>query len=190
MPYSPRSLPSVVSRLFEQLHVPDDLLTHLEIVHDTAVDLLRGLALTYPAVPIEASHVLFGAATHDIGKLVHKNEIQGPGRLHERDGPLLLSLLGVSPSLARFAGTHGRWSPASSVEDLIVSLADQIWKGRRHDDLVTLAAEHFSRHSGCSSWHAFIEIDDLLADIASPSQERLEYVLRRMGVIVSIRRTA
>lgn len=190
MPYSPRSLPSVVSRLFEQLHVPDDLLTHLEIVHDTAVDLLRGLELAYPAVPIEASHVLFGAATHDIGKLVHKNEIQGPGRLHERDGPLLLSLLGVSPSLVRFAGTHGRWSPASSVEDLIVSLADQIWKGRRHDDLLTLAAEHFSRHSGCSSWHAFIEIDDLLADIASPSQQRLEYVLRRMGVIVSIRRTA
>ena len=50
--------------------------------------------------------MLFGAATHDIGKTPHPAELSGPGSAHEEAGRELLLSLGGSPRLARFAATH------------------------------------------------------------------------------------
>ena len=47
--------------------------------------------------------MLFGAATHDIGKTMHVAELSAPGSEHEEAGRQLLLAHGISPELARFA---------------------------------------------------------------------------------------
>jgi hypothetical protein len=92
--------------------------------------------------------VLFGAATHDIGKVVHPGELTGPGSAHEAAGEELLLRYGVPAHLARFAAGHGSWTSADvTLDDLLVSLADQIGTGNRVPDLedrVTEATGHLT----------------------------------------------
>lgn len=146
-------------------------------MHDAALELLQGLGASFPGLPIDRDAVLFGAATHDLGKVLHKGEIHGKGDLHERDGPNLLVSLGVSLHLARFAGTHGTWSSSCDLEDLLVTLADQVWKGRREEAVASLVAERIAQHTGQSPWQAYMRLDDLLNDVASRSIQRLSYSL-------------
>ena len=190
MPYQPQPLPAEVSPLYQRLFLPRSLYCHLQVVHDTALQLVHGIKRSFPSVGIDADAVHFGAATHDIGKLIHSSEVHSSGKLHERDGPGLLLLLGVTPSLARFAGTHGHWSIDSGLEDLLVSLADQIWKGTRQVSLATIAAERLARESGCSAWQAYLELDDLLTEIAESATDRLEYQLMSRGIVSRTSRSA
>lgn len=190
MPYLPKPLPAEVSRLYERLFLPRSLYSHLQVVHDTALELVHGIKRTFPEVGIDADAVQFGAATHDIGKMIHRSEIDSSEKLHERDGPELLLLLGVTPSLARFAETHGQWSSDSGLEDLLVALADQIWKGTRQVSLATITAARLARESGCSTWRAYLELDDLLSEIAESATDRLEYSLMSRGIVSRTRRLA
>jgi hypothetical protein len=91
-------------------------------------DWLAGLEFSF-----DRAAVLFGAATHDIGKIVHVAELSGPGSRHEAEGQQLLLAAGVEPRLARFAATHASWHPGIETEDLLVSLADKVWKAKRVD---------------------------------------------------------
>lgn len=80
-----------------------------------------------PPLAFDRDAVLFGAATHDIGKTVHPGELSGPGSAHEEAGRQLLLDCGISPELARFAATHASWTrPGTRTEDLMVSMADKI----------------------------------------------------------------
>jgi hypothetical protein len=39
---------------------------------------------------------------------------------------------GIDPAMARFARTHADWNgPGVAIEDLVMSLADKIWKAKR-----------------------------------------------------------
>lgn len=58
--------------------------------------------------------VLYGAASHDIGKVIHVGELTGPGSKHEGAGYALLIAHGVPPQMARFARTHGSWTAADT----------------------------------------------------------------------------
>lgn len=184
MSFRPGPLPVAASKLLGNLNVPTQLKAHLEIVHDTAKTLIQKVGKSFPSLVFDQEAVLFGAATHDIGKLLHTDEIQTQGQKHLRDGEALLELLGVPPRLSRFAASHGSWSDESSIEDLLVALADQIWKGRRDPDLAFLIVEHLVTLTGTSQWQVFMELDDLLADIAATSNERLEYALIAAGLVV------
>jgi hypothetical protein len=184
LPYRPGPLPAAASKLLRDLTVPTQLKVHLEIVHDTAKSLIHNLAKSFPGLVFDQEAILFGAATHDIGKLLHRDEIHTQGQKHLRDGDALLRLLGVPPHLSRFAASHGTWSSAAELEDLLVALADQIWKGRRDPDLAFLIVEHLVTLTGRSEWQVFMELDDLLADIAATSNERLEYALIAAGLVV------
>ncbi|MFG1955016.1 HD domain-containing protein [Micromonospora sp. NPDC048830] len=105
---------------------------HLRAVHDVAVRLTDAVADRFPQLGMDRSAVLFGAATHDIGKVLHPEELSGPGSAHEHAGHELLLRRGVDESLARFARTHASWHLAGvGVDDLLVSLADKVWKGKR-----------------------------------------------------------
>jgi hypothetical protein len=182
--FRPGPLPVAASKLLGNLNVPTQLKAHLEIVHDVAKSLIQNLAKSFPGLVFDQEAILFGAATHDIGKLLHRDEIHTQGHKHLRDGDALLRLLGVPPRLSRFAASHGTWSSAAELEDLLVALADQIWKGRREEDLALLVTEHIVRLTGKSQWHSLMELDDVLADIAANSVERLEYALMAAGVLV------
>lgn len=123
--------------------------------------------------------VLFGAATHDIGKTLHRDELSGPGARHEQAGYELLLARGVDEGCARFARNHAIWgTPDLSVEDLLVSLADKIWKAKRIQDLEDRIVERLCTTSGETPWQVFMTFDDILNRIASGADDRLAFQAR------------
>jgi hypothetical protein len=124
----------------------------------------------------DAEAVLFGAATHDLGKVLHPGELTGPGNLHERDGSALLERNNVSLELARFATTHASWSRKSlSLDDLLVALADCVWKGQRLEALEAQVIVKIAEMSGMEAWEVFDKLDELLEKIAAHGEERLAW---------------
>ncbi|WP_245666072.1 HD domain-containing protein [Actinoplanes subtropicus] len=145
-------------------------------MHDVAAHLTAWLAEQYPTLAVNHDAVLFGAATHDIGKIVHVEELSGPGSRHEPAGRQLLLDAGIDSSLARFAATHASWqTTAVEIEDLIVSLADKIWKAKRVPDLEQLVVDRLVAASGQEPWQAFLNLDDILDTIAADADHRLAF---------------
>lgn len=144
-----RLLPDRVMQLLRDLGAPPRLAAHLRAVHDVAYQLVVWIAERYPALRFDRDAVLFGAATHDIGKIAHIAELSGPGSAHEAAGRELLLAKGVGPELAHFAETHAAWAgPDIGIEDLLVSVADRIWKNKRVSDLEDLAVTRLAEASG------------------------------------------
>ncbi|MET8702634.1 HD domain-containing protein [Kitasatospora sp. NPDC004723] len=165
-------LPEAAAVLLAAVDAPPRLTAHLGLVHEVAGTILDWCA-GY-GVPVDREAVLFGAATHDIGKAVHREELSVPGSLHERAGYELLLAHGVPQRLARFAGTHGGWGePGTTVEDLLVSLADKAWKDGRVRDLEDRVVARLARAAGCESWEVFLALDDLLTGIGADAPRRL-----------------
>lgn len=171
-----RPLPGEVAQLLEDLDAPPRLAAHLRAVHDVAWQIADWLARQYPALRFDREAVLFGAATHDIGKTVHSAELSGPGSEHEEAGRQLLLAHGVNPGLARFAATHAAWTrPGIQIEDLLVSVADKVWKNKRVPDLEDLVVARLAEASGRSAWEEFLAFDDLLTSIGEDADGRLAF---------------
>lgn len=166
-----------MSELLRELAAPPRLAAHLRLVHDVAAELADWLEEFNPGLTFDREAVLFGAATHDIGKTVHPAELSGPGSAHESAGRELLLAHGFTPAQARFAATHASWSAAGvSVDELLVSVADKVWKGQRVTDLEDLLIDHLVRAApGTERWEAYLELDALLARIAEGADTRLAF---------------
>lgn len=184
MAFRPRSIPFAVRQLYEKVDAPQRLVAHLTLVHDAAVEVVQGLRHQFPTLVFDDDAVLFGAASHDLGKTLHPSEITGPGNRHEGDGARLLEEHGIPPYLARFARTHGAWSRESlPLEDLLVALADCVWKGQRLDDLESLVFTKIAGEIGVELWIVFDRVDGLLQDVAKLCDERLAW--QQVGVSTS-----
>lgn len=171
-----RPLPARSEVLFEEFQAPPRLVAHLRAVHDVACQLTDWVRQHYPDVAFDREAVAFGAATHDIGKVEHPGELSGPGSAHEQAGYRLLLDRGVEEHLARFARTHASWTAADvEVEDLLVSLADKVWKAKRVADLEQLVTERLAAASGQQPWQAFMALDDVLDRIAADADFRLAF---------------
>jgi HD domain len=171
-----RPLPDRAARLLADLNAPPRLAAHLRVVHQAAWELTDGMPQRFPNLIYDRDAVLFGAATHDIGKTIHVGELSGPGAAHERAGYELLLQHGVDKNLARFARTHAAWTdPECQLEDLLVSLADKIWKAKRVEDLEQLVLDHVLAAHGGTPWHAFMALDDLLQHIAVKADQRMAF---------------
>lgn len=170
-----RPLPLDVQKFLAAHHSPDKLITHLQLVHDTCCRLLDGLNIQFPHLSLDHDMIRFGAAIHDAGKILHQNEIDGPGHRHEEDGPELLIANGFKPECARFAQTHGAWETDRdlNLEDLLVALSDAVWKGSRIDTLETLVAQAIAAKTGLEEWDVYLKVDTVLSDIARRGDERL-----------------
>jgi HD domain len=169
-----RLLPAAATSLLLQLDCPPRLAVHLRIVHDVATQVADWVRRHYPALAFDRDAVLFGAATHDIGKTVHVIELTKSGSEHEEAGRALLLDLGVSPDLARFAGTHTSWSaPGITVEDLLVSTADKSWKNKRVPELEDLVVEQLSRADSRAKFAHFLAFDELFTRIGRDSDRRM-----------------
>ena len=128
----------------------------------------------HPSVPVDREAVLYGAATHDIGKTVHVDELSGPGHAHEPAGHALLLARGVPERLARFARTHASWTDADiGLEDLLVSVADKVWKAKRVPDLEQPLVDRLAAASDEPGWSVFMALDDELDRIAATADHRL-----------------
>lgn len=171
-----RPLPEEVAALLAEVGAPPRLVAHLRAVHDVAARLLDRVGRHDPAPPVDRWAVLFGAATHDIGKTLHPDELSGPGSRHEEAGRDLLLAHGVSPGLARFAATHASWgSPDAGLEDLLVSLADKVWKNKRVADLEDLVVAELCRVSGRPVWQEFLDLDEFLTVLGEEADLRLAW---------------
>jgi hypothetical protein len=172
----PRPLPDEVVRLLRAVDAPPRLAAHMRIVHDVAYELVGWLGRRYPALRLDREAVLFGAATHDVGKAVHVRELSGPGSAHEEAGRELLEAHGTAPELARFAATHASWTlPDIGLEDLLVSVADKIWKNKRVPELEDLVVRRLAEVSGRAVWEEFLDLDDALTAVGEGAQERLAF---------------
>lgn len=118
--------------------------------------------------------VLLGAALHDAGKTVHRDEMSAPGHRHEAAGRALLLQRGVDAKIARFCVTHAAWnSPDCELEDLLVALADKLWKGKREDSLEKTVLERVATLSGRDAWQVFDGLDAICERVASRGEGRL-----------------
>lgn len=168
-----RPLPDDAIALLMAVTAPPRLVAHLRLVHDVACELTDALR---PRLGFDAKAVAFGAATHDIGKALHPSELGAPGHEHEAAGQRLLLSHGVRADYARFAKSHaGPLDEATGVEDLLVTLADKIWKGRREEALEQRIVERICRASGQPAWDVFMHLDDVLTPLAALADVRLEF---------------
>ena len=177
-------LPPAAQDLCQQLNAPPRLVVHLQLVHEAAEKLIDGLIKVFPGITLDEPAILFGAATHDLGKTMHPEELEASGEKHQENGPALLISKGVDPRLARFALTHGRWDDTMSVEDFVVALADNVWNGRRLPDLEAILAKTIAGQTGVPEWQVFSRLDEILGEIAEGADERLAYQ-RSFGVDAS-----
>src|SRR5262249_22621552 len=115
--------------LLVRLGAPPRLLAHARLVAEAAVLLLAELQRRH--VPLDADFVRVAAVLHDAGKILHPEELQDSGSEHEAAGERLLLGEGVAPALARCCLSHAQWEAmACSLEELLVALADHLWKGK------------------------------------------------------------
>ncbi|MEV6908933.1 HD domain-containing protein [Amycolatopsis sp. NPDC051071] len=169
------ALPGEVVGLLEKLAAPPRLAAHLRAVHDVARTLTDWLEKQHPEVVFDREATLFGAAVHDIGKTIHREELSGPGSAHEQAGYELLLAQGIEEERARFARTHASWGADVGVEDLLVSVADKAWKAKRVTDLEQLLVDRLTVASGQPSWEVFMALDDVLDRIAADADGRLAF---------------
>lgn len=170
-------LPPEAVRLLHQLSAPPRLLAHLVLVHDAACTLIERISAEFPEAQLDPDLVRFGAATHDIGKILHPEELTESGKhQHQRSGVQLLHSLGIPPERARFAFTHGNWSGEHiTLDDLIVALADKAWKGKRIEALETRTVETLSAATLRPLWACHAELDEILQFVAQDADRKLAW---------------
>ena len=164
-----------INSVFQNFTVPPRLYAHSLLVHDVANKLLEEINKTWENLNINKNLVLFGAATHDIGKTICTNELSEAGDKHEQAGLQLLLSLGISEEKSKFTASHSSWSESSALEELLVSLADKIWKGNRVHDLEDLLIERISTETKTECWAVFSLLDSIIDDIAKDADKRLSF---------------
>ncbi len=155
-----------------QLGAPSRLIRHVCLVGEAADLLIQKLERMN--IDFDEKFVRLGVAFHDTGKIIHSQELVSPGNQHEADGEKLLISKGVSSKLARCCLSHARWKTMEcSFEELIIALADKLWKGKREVDLEQTVIERISELIDRDFWELFIELDSHFETIASLGEERL-----------------
>ncbi|MFJ3404163.1 HD domain-containing protein [Promicromonospora sp. NPDC090134] len=169
-------LPEWLAGVLSGHETPIRLAVHLRLVHDVAVRLLDGIDKAFPDLEVDRRAVEFGAATHDIGKILHRSELTGPGGEHREAGRQMLLRMGHDENLARFATTHGSWdAPDCHLEDLLVTFADKVWKGDRVSALEERIVGVIADRTTTDRRQVYQSIDRLCEDLASGADQRLAF---------------
>jgi len=169
-----KNLPQHILQILEKLNASSRLIKHLRIVHSVAFELIQRLKEEFPSVLIDEHLVLFGAATHDIGKVEVREELFKAGKKHESIGVKILLNLGFSEKEARFAKTHGNWYNENlALEDLLISLADKIWKGKRINELEEIICQKLSESIGINYWDIYPKLDSILDKLSINADKRI-----------------
>lgn len=158
--------------LLQKLGAPQRLIRHVELVGETAEALLATLA--QQGVQLDQTFVRLGVVLHDAGKAVHQSELSNPGAEHEPTGERLLLDHGVPPTLARVCRSHAQWATLdTSLEELVIALADKLWKGVRVPALEELVIARAAAAANRDTWDLFIPLDAAFEDLAAGGDDRL-----------------
>lgn len=165
-------LPNRIIELLERLDSPERLKRHLQIVYSTASELVKQIKQEWPTITFNAELILFGAGIHDIGKSEIRSELYGKGKKHEVIGKQILENMGFTNEESRFSFTHGNWHEESiMIEDLIVSLSDKIWKGKRVEELEEKVVKAISENLKIDYWEVYIKLDEILVKLSNKADE-------------------
>jgi len=172
-----KRLPEQAEDICKSVHAPPRLQAHLILVHDVACSLTAEFGISFPEAKFTTDDVLFGAATHDIGKAICPEELVASRESHTKKGFSLLKSLGIPERRARFALTHRNWKDDTTVniEDLLVALADKCWKGKRVSDLERLIVDEVVRLTGKDRWQVFLTLDGIIERLSADADERLAW---------------
>ncbi|MFT6144876.1 MAG: HD superfamily phosphodiesterase [Myxococcota bacterium] len=164
--------PDEAFRLLQRLKAPDRLVTHGRLVLEAADVLLHGLRdLSFD---IDGAWVRAGAVLHDVGKTLHPNELSGGGCAHEQAGERLLLEHGVPSHIARMCVSHGAWdSDQLASEELVVAMADKLWKGRREPELEKRFTDRVVVSLQGEPWALYVRLDSLFETVADDGGDRL-----------------
>ncbi len=158
--------------LLTQLGAPSRLIRHAELVIEAAEVLIPHFSNL--GLEFEAQLVRLGCILHDAGKIMHPEELATEGIQHTTAGYELLVKNGIEPRVADFCLSHEHWQANStSLETLMVALADKLWKGKRHTELETATIQQVSAIMGQDFWAIFMELDTVFEAVADTGPQRL-----------------
>lgn len=160
------------SHMLENAALHSQLTRHLEMVHETAVLLLKDVDKYLKDDRIDPELVKLGAACHDLGKLFFPEEIEGSGNLHEGNAVVMvLTDQGLDPKGAQFARLHALRTQSDDLNVLLVCIADTIWNGGRDTELEL----KFCKVLGGDVWTNMTRLDVICERIALGGSKRLQY---------------
>lgn len=158
--------------LLRDLGASNKLLVHVKLVGEAAELLI--LKLSELKVSFDADFVRLGVAFHDVGKIIHPNELSIQGNFHEADGEKLLLKNGVDKKLARVCQSHGKWETMDcSFEEYLIALSDKLWKGKRENLLENIVIDKVAELLNQEHWEIFVELDSCFENITSEGHSRL-----------------
>jgi hypothetical protein len=161
-----------VYQLLKALGATPQLVQHLKLVGEAAELLI--IQLQKRKIPFDPNYVHLGVAVHDAGKILHPIELCEPGNQHEASGETLLLTHGVDPKIARCCRSHAQWSQMPcAFEELVVALADNLWKGKRHPELETRVITEIAGLLQKDYWDVFVDLDNAFEQIAAAGDDRL-----------------
>lgn len=160
-------------RLLRELGAPDRLIVHVQLVGEAADLLIQ--AYKDLGIHFDEQLIELGVAVHDAGKILHPEELDGPGARHEPAGEALMLAHGVHPRVARCCVSHAAWQAADvCFEERSVALADKLWKGKREPALELRIVDDVALRKGVDRWDVFEELDSVFDDVAAGAELRLE----------------
>jgi predicted hydrolase (HD superfamily) len=164
--------PQDALQLLHSLQAPERLLRHVSLVLEAGEQLLRYTQKN--KITLDADWVRCGILLHDAGKILHPEELSQKGAQHEPSGEALLLKNKVPPHIARCCMSHARWmSMECSLEELLVALADKLWKGVREQELELRVIDALAQRQQTQRWDVFLALDSLFEQIAQEGDERL-----------------
>jgi len=151
---------------------PSHLMRHVSLVHEVAVQL--AMILVGLGVELDGDWVESGALLHDVGKILHPEELHQKGSKHEEAGQALLLEHGVDAHIARVCVSHAQWAEMEcATEELVVALADGLWKGKRRPELEELVVRRVADALGVDFWDVFPGLDASIEGLAAEGDARL-----------------
>jgi putative nucleotidyltransferase with HDIG domain len=155
-----------------EVAAPARLVTHARLVLEAGDAILAAVASV--GVTVDRDLVRAGAVLHDAGKARYPAELDGAGDRHEAEGERMLLARGVETKLARVCRSHAKWKDMEcSAEELLVALADKLWKGARVAELEARVVDALAQRAGCDRWDLFVTLDDAFERVAAGADQRL-----------------
>ena len=109
-----------------------------------------------------------------VGALLVTDGERPIGILTERDVLVRVIAERRDPAIARCCVSHAAWdAPGVSAEELLVALADKLWKGKRVDEIERLVADAIVATTGHEPWAVFAALDAICGAIAADGDARL-----------------
>lgn len=163
--------PQHAQALLEEWGAPTHLVRHARIVGEVARAL--AITLTTRGVSLDVEWVQSAAILHDAGKILHPEELHNAGHAHEEAGKALLLERGLNARLARICVTHAQWDETCTLDELLVALADGLWKGKRRPALEERVTREIACELAADFWDVYVWFDMCCESLAAQGDARL-----------------